>query len=115
MVQAVGTDRLCVITVFNLAECKSGVKFARRRFEIESADTVQQTLIYNGRIGNRILLSYRESSGPPTRTVFNNNAEYDLNASRVIAYKDARIEVVEATNEYLKYRVLQNFKLAPKT
>jgi hypothetical protein len=115
MVQVVGDNRLCVVTVFNLAECKSGVKFVRRQFQIESADTLQQALIYNGRIGNRILLSYRESSGAPTRTEFKNNAEYDLNASRVIAYKEARIEVIEATNEYLKYRVLQNFKLSPKT
>jgi len=114
MLQVTSADQLCVVTIFNQPVCKSGAKFARRQFEIESADTLQQALIYNGRIDNRIRISYRESSGAPTRTLFSNDAEYDLNASRVIAYKDARIEVVEATNEYLKYRVLQNFKLSPR-
>ena len=97
MLQLDSANRLCVVTVFNLPECAAGAKFVRGQFEIESADTLQQALIYNGRIGDRIRISYRESSGAPTRTVFSNDAEYDLTASRVIAYKDARVEVVEAT------------------
>ena len=46
-------------------------------------------------------------------SAFNNDVEYDLRESSVIGYKGARIEVVEATNEHIKYKVIQNFSRAP--
>jgi hypothetical protein len=46
------------------------------------------------------------------RPAFNNNVEYDLSESMLIGYKGAKIEVIEANNQYIKYKVIQNFNNA---
>ena len=43
------------------------------------------------------------------RSAFNNDVEYDLNDSRQIGYKGALIDVLEADNQKIKYKVLKNF------
>jgi hypothetical protein len=69
----------------------------------------QQTLIYSGRIGNRITLGYREFNRDMARPAFNNDVAYDLNESRILGYKGARIEVIEASNTEITYKVLSDF------
>lgn len=103
---------LCVVTALNTAVCKDDVTFERRTTPILSDDTFQQTLIYSGRVGNKINIGYREFSNNLARPAFNNDVEYDMNESRIIGYKGARIEVLSATNEKIEYRVLQNFNRA---
>ena len=74
-----------------------------------SADSFQQTLLYNGKIGNKITLAYREFSSGLARSAYNNNVDYDLSESTIVGYKGARLEVVKATNTELTYRVLSSF------
>jgi hypothetical protein len=100
---------LCVVTVFNLSTCTHQADFERTKQAIARAAAFQQALIYSGRVGDKIKVGYRESSNNFARPAFNNDVEYDLGESRVIGYKGARIEVLEATNEYIKYRVIRNF------
>jgi len=57
-------------------------------------------------------VSYREFSDHHARTAFTNTAEYDLSESKIIGYKGALIEVLEATNQHIRYRVLRNFNEA---
>lgn len=75
-------------------------------------DSFQQTLLYSGKVGNRINLSYREFAGGMARSAFTNTAEYDLSESNVIGYQGAQIEVIEATNQFIRYRLLSNFSKA---
>ncbi len=74
-----------------------------------SADSFQQTLLYNGKIGNRITLAYREFTNNLARPAFSNNVEYDLSESSVVGYKGARLEIIEATNTEITYRILSGF------
>ncbi len=62
------------------------------------ADWSQQTLIYNGKVGNRITLGYREFEGNLARPAYSNIVDYDLTESRILGYQGARLEVLEATN-----------------
>jgi len=57
-------------------------------------------------------VGYREFSNNLARPAFNNTVEYDLTDSKIIGYRGARIEVIEATNEFRKYKVIQNFNKA---
>ncbi len=41
------------------------------------------------------------------RPAFNNNVEYDLSESPIIGYKGAKLEVIEANNQFIKYRVIE--------
>jgi hypothetical protein len=102
------TNELCVVTTMSFAAC-GNEKYEFRNHQGFSQDSFQQTLIYNGRVGNKINIGYREFSNNRARPAFNNNVEYDLSESKSIAYKGARIEVIDATNQMIRYRVTKNF------
>ncbi len=77
-------------------------------------DSFQQTLLYSGKVGNKINIGYREFSNSLARPAFNNNVEYDLSESKTIAYKGAQLEVLEATNQHIKFRLIKNFNSAAR-
>lgn len=103
---------LCVVTVFNAATCSNDMNFEHRKKPMLTQDSFQQTLIYSGKVGNKINIGYREFSGSLARPAFNNNVEYDLSESSIIGYKGAQLEIIEATNRHIKYRVVKNFNSA---
>ena len=100
---------VCVVTVFNLSVCGDDIRAERRKKAVASEDSFQQTLIYSGKVGNKVNIGYREFSASIARPAFNNNVEYDLSESRVIGYKGAQLEILEATNQHIRYKVLRNF------
>ena len=56
-----------------------------------------------------VTLGYREFSNDTARPAFNNDVDYDLKNTKIIGYKGARIEVIEANNQNITYKVLSNF------
>ena len=109
MLKRRGSANLCVVTVFNLVTCTDAPGIEKTRKPVLAQDAFQQTLIYNGRVGNKINVGYREFSNNYARPAFSNNVEYDLSDSPKIGYKGAEIEVLEATNQHIKFRMLHNF------
>jgi hypothetical protein len=103
---------ICIVTVFGVSVCSDDAPFERTTQAVATPSSFQQTLIYSGKLGNKLRVSYREFSGNLARPAYNNEVEYDLNDSNMIGYKGARIEVIEATNESIKYKVLKNFNPA---
>jgi len=69
----------------------------------------EQTLIYNGRVENNVKFLYREFREKMMRFPFSQEVQYDLNEGNIIGFKSARIEIIEATNTELKYKVLKHF------
>lgn len=104
--------KLCVITVFNAKNCAPFGEPVLKEVDSLSDDAFQQTLIYSGRVGNKINIGYREFSSSLSRPAFNNDVEYDLNQSKTIGYKGAVLEIIEATNQFIKYKVIKNFNNA---
>jgi len=90
------------------SNCKDAAfKFETRQELSENA--FQQTLVYNGGSGNTVKIGYREFKDDTARAAFSNEIEYDISKSRVIAYKHAKLEIIEADNTHVRYRVLSNF------
>lgn len=104
-----GRPSVCVISAFNTAMCNDNAQFRRIKVATSGSSTFQQTLLYNGSVGNKVNVGYREFSSNMARPAFNNDVEYDMSSSNIIGYKGARIEVLRATNEYIQFRVLQHF------
>lgn len=104
-----GGSELCVVTVFGGSACYEG-DFQRSTRLAERSNSFQQTLIYSGRIDNKINISYREFSNNMARPAFNNDVEYDLSDSKQIGYKGAVIEVLKADNKSITYRLITNFR-----
>ena len=109
-------NTICIVTVFNAYGCdESNISsFEKIKKPIISQDTVQRTLIYSGKVGNKINIGYREFSGSFARPAFSNSVEYDLSESNSIGYKGALLEIIEATNRFIKYKVISNFNAAEK-
>ncbi len=105
-------SKLCVVTVFNVKSCTEGGNFRRVKKPSLTEDSFQQTLLYSGKVGNKINIGYREFSSSVARPAFNNNVEYDLSESRTIGYKGAELEIIDATNQVIKYKVIRNFNKA---
>lgn len=69
----------------------------------------RQELIYNGKSGDSVKFLYRELSNSMLRSPFSQEVQYDLKESHVIGFKGVRIEILEATNTHLKYKVITSF------
>lgn len=69
----------------------------------------RQELIYNGRSGNSVKFLYREFSNEFLRGNLNQEIQYDLAESKVIGFKGARLEIIEADNAFLRYKPILNF------
>jgi len=104
------TGILYGVSGFN-ARVKMGEKndYERCRYTMVTEDSFEKTLIYSGKVGNKIKIGYREFSNLKARPEYNNEVEYDLSESKVIAYKEARLEIINATKEGIKYKVVRNF------
>ena len=76
---------------------------------MEGADNFQQTLIYTGREKNIVKFTYREFKDNFARPDFTIDVQYDLSMSKDISFKNARIEIIDATNNSITYKVLKNF------
>ena len=100
----------CTSTLF-LFDNFENVIIERANWVDITAPNVQQQFIYNGRIDNYVKFTYREFSvGGYARDAFTQDVQYDLNEGNVIGFKGSRIEILEATNRVITYRVLSHFK-----
>lgn len=102
-------NKLCAVTVFNAKVCSKDAEFKVKKVTSLRDNTFQQTLIYSGKIGNKINVGYREFSGSLARPAFNNDVEYDLSESKEIGYKGALLQIIDANNQNIKYKVIRNF------
>ncbi|MGO3338207.1 hypothetical protein [Psychrobacter sp.] len=104
-------NAICIFTVYNMnTDCKTGLQFEKKNWVTSSANNFQRTLLYNGKIGSKVNIGYREFEGNLIRPAFSNAVEYDLNDSNQIGYKGALLEIIDANNQKIKYKVLENFK-----
>lgn len=76
---------------------------------VSSQTNFVQQLIYNGRSGDTLKFIYRELSDDMLRAAFSQEVQYDLSQSTEIGFKGVRIEVIEASNTSITYKVLSNF------
>lgn len=103
------SNEFCIVSVYGTYSCSDDTEFELVEIPVIRSDNMQQTLIYSGRVGNKINVVYREFQGDTIRQAFTNAVEYDLSESDVIGYKGARIKVIEATNQQITYEVISNF------
>ena len=80
-----------------------------RDIRIDEADegARRRELIYHGRADGKVRFLYRETAGDDARQ--SQSIDYDLAQSAVIGFRGARLEVLEADNTRLRYRLLAPF------
>ena len=97
------------LCVDNTGECAPAKYILDKKLTSLGQESFQQTLLYNGKIGTRITLGYREFKNDFARSAFSNNVDYDLSESTLIGYKGVRLEIIKATNTEITYKVLTGF------
>ena len=109
-IQAFKKDpKICIINIANEPVCISTGGYKQETKEIYSDDGFKQTLIYNGKYKDKIKIGYREFYNNKARPAFSNEVEYDIGQSKIIGYKNAKLEIIEATNQFIKYKVISHF------
>lgn len=69
-------------------------------------DNLRKELIYTGRAGNQISVTYREYKGDLARPAFFQTLTFDLNQGHIFGFQGSRFEVVDASNTQIKYRII---------
>lgn len=72
-------------------------------------NSFQQTIEYTGRSGDILTFTYSEFTGGYARQAFTREFQVDLTEGNVAAFKGSIVEILEATNIKINYRVIRNF------
>lgn len=74
-------------------------------------DSFKYQALYQGRIENKIKISFREFKDDMARPAFTQDIDYELNKSgdTIIGFKGLRIKVMKATNTDITYSVIQDY------
>lgn len=101
---------LCLIErgVLN-AVCGRSIAYASERRDELSGDDLQRRLVYQGRRGNVVKLTYREESGHYTRPASSADVEFDLSSSKTLRFREVEIDVLQADAGSIRYVVRKNF------
>ncbi|MFT5635792.1 MAG: hypothetical protein ACI89T_001246 [Cognaticolwellia sp.] len=83
------------------------IKFSK--MAIKGKYNFVQEIIYNGRSGDNVKFVYRELSESLIKPIFFQELEYDISQSQIVNFKNVSIEVVNATNTDINYRLISNF------
>lgn len=102
------TQELCIIRPLDADVCDS-TNFRLEQELVTSKKSFRQTLIYTGKVGTKLRMAYREYSGDLARPAFNTDVEYDLNQSKEVGYAGAILEIIDASNTKITYKVINNF------
>ena len=88
---------------------QSDCRVAPQVLQADAPDSVKKELLYDGRTGATVHLSYREFVRDFARPAFTQELSYDISTDHVIGFRGARIEIIDANNTSIRYRVLSGF------
>lgn len=76
------------------------------------AQSFRYEVLFQGKIGNKIKISFREFKENMARPAFTQNIDYELNkdGTTIIGFKGLRIEVIKVTNMDITYKVIKDYK-----
>lgn len=102
-------SNICIIGGHGEKVCKDYSDFERFIRNEVKRNGLSQSLIYKGRVGNKIKIEYREFSKNSGQSKVINELEYNLDDSNIIAHNGAKIEVMMATAETIRFKIVSNF------
>jgi hypothetical protein len=76
-----------------------------------SVNTFKYQALYEGRLGTKIKISFKEFTNDMSRPTFTQDVEYELdsNDTALVGFKGLRIEVLKATNLDMTYKIVQDY------
>lgn len=79
--------------------------------EMYGDDSYTKDALYQGKIGNKINISFREFYNGLARHAFTQNIEYELdaNGTAVVGFQGLRMNIIKATNVDIEYVVVKGY------
>ncbi|MGZ5207947.1 MAG: hypothetical protein ACXWB0_02925 [Sulfuricurvum sp.] len=77
-----------------------------------TVDSFKYEALYQGRIDNKIKISFREFKDDMARPAFTQDIDYELdnkNGEAIVGFKGLRIKILKATNMDITYSVIQDY------
>jgi hypothetical protein len=74
-------------------------------------DSFKYQALYQGKVGNKIKISFREFNDNMARPAFTQDIEYELESNNptIIGFKGLRIKVIKVTNQNITYSVIKDY------
>ena len=94
----------------NFISPKEKIEYIQTKVLAKEKEYFKQEFIYNGRVGDALKFAYREYLNDYARPAFTQDLQYDLSESKIIGFRGMRIEVINATNLEIEYKILSYFK-----
>lgn len=94
----------------NFIKSQNKIEYIQTKVIAKEEDYFKQEFIYNGRIGNALKFIYREYVNDYARPAFTQDLQYDLSESKTIGFRGLRIQIINATNSKIEYKVLNYFE-----
>ena len=92
-----------------LKPSKYTIEYNTNQLPIKNDDYYKQEFIYNGKVGNGIKFIYREFVNDYARPAFTQDLQYDLSEDKIIGFRGLRLEVINASNTKIEYKVIKHF------
>ena len=97
-------------TGMSFKQLNENIEYTETSVPLKQKDYFKQEFIYNGRVGNALKFIYREYVEDYARLAFTQDLQYDLSESKIIGFRGLRIEIINATNTKIEYKVLNHFE-----
>ena len=83
----------------------------KRTKPTNNKDSFKYTALYQGKIANKIKISFREFTNNMARPAYTQNIEYELenDGTAMVGFKGLRIKVLKATNMDITYKVIKDY------
>lgn len=103
-----GKSKICAITSGG-ESCRKNIQYQRVKVIADPYLSVHMQLKYLGRSGNNITILYRVFLDYPAKGEKKETIEHNLESSNIFKKKYAILEVLDATDQSIEYKVLNNF------
>jgi len=99
--------KFCVgVTCFS--KPKASYRLEENKFRFK-ADSLRQQIEYMGKSGEVLEFTYSEFKDDMARSAFTRTFKVDLNEGSILNFKGAKVEIIEATNSGIKYKIINGF------
>ncbi|WP_281952022.1 hypothetical protein [Nitrosophilus kaiyonis] len=75
---------------------------------LKTLESFKKELLYMGLLNNNIKIVYREFYNNMIRSPFTQEVFYPFNKNKIIRYQNYKIKVLDANNEFIKYKVIED-------
>lgn len=89
-------------------ECQTTVTHALNPQNILRQETSTSELLYGGIANEVIKITYREYHNDIARPAFSQELQYDMKQSKIIVFRNTKIEVISAANDKIIYKVIES-------